>query len=377
MHSRFNNSTGVVHSPPFNDHAFLTGDEMIGRLFALFSLCCFLFAQAAVSVAAEYKIIDLGTFGGSRSSAQAINDNGQIIVSSETSDRYRNTYLWHDEQVMVINSPEGAYNCLGKINNNGQVVGTYNLHPYWVGFIWQNGTMTHLNPFGGEASVACSLNNGGQIAGYATASTDYYFHACTWQNGIITMLGSLGGSSSGAYDINNNGQVVGTAETSNSASHAALWQNGNVTDLGTLPGHNYSEALSINDNGWVVGRSSLFGDTTRAFLWKNGTMTELDTSGSSGSIAYDINNSGQVVGASGDNAVLWQNGSMINLSTLGGRWSTASGINNSGWIVGTSSDADDNPHAVLWVPVPEPSSILTFLCGIAGMGNMIWRPKSV
>ena len=47
----------------------------------------------------------------------------------------------------------------------------------------------------------------------------------------------------------------------------------------------------------------------------------------------------------------------------------ANGTNDNGWIVGYSTDALGFEHAVLWMPVPEPSSILALLCGIGGMGG--------
>ena len=77
-----------------------------------------------------------------------------------------------------------------------------------------------------------------------------------------------------------------------------------ITDLGTLPGSTSSIATAINNSGQVVGNS---GD--HAFLWQNGVMTDLGTlPGSTSSTATAINNSGQVVGNSGNHAFFWDNG---------------------------------------------------------------------
>jgi len=124
-----------------------------------------------------------------------------------------------------------------------------------------------------------------------------------------------------------------------------------ITDLGNLGGD--SVAYAINNEGQVVGYSYTAAFQPHAFLWQNGTMTDLGTLvGGTQSVADDINNEGQVVGysetAAGEqHAFLWQNGSMTDLGTLGGSSSSARGINDQGQVVGVSSTAT-NGHAFLW-----------------------------
>lgn len=52
-------------------------------------------------------------------------------------------------------------------------------------------------------------------------------------------------------------------------------------------------------------------------------------------------------------------------------------LNNTGWVPPAWYDDYSLGLKVLGTPVPEPSSIIALLCGISGIGGMIWRRKSI
>ena len=175
---------------------------------------------------------------------------------------------------------------------------------------------------------------------------------------------------SGPFAINDAGQVVGGFETSPHSwvFHPFLWadSNGNgqadpceIIDLGTIGDDSYNIAYAINNSGQVVGLSG-----ECAFLWEDsndngqsdpGEMIDLGTLAGEYTEADAINNSGQVVGSSGNLAFLWEDangngqsdpGEIIDLGTLGGSWRRARGINDFGQVVGSS--ASTFRRAFLW-----------------------------
>src|SRR5437667_90547 len=122
----------------------------------------------------------------------------------------------------------------------------------------------------------------------------------------------------------------------------AFAQTYTITDLGTLGGNgNYSVAYCINGSGQVSGASSAPSNqmSDPAFLYSNGQMTDIGTLGGDTSNAYGINNLGVIAGysynASGNFlGFIYQNGTMTPIGTLGGSWSIAYAINDQNQIAG-------------------------------------------
>jgi probable HAF family extracellular repeat protein len=215
-----------------------------------------------------------------------------------------------------------------------------------------NGQFTEIT----NSTWANQINNYGQVVG-RYLSQNWIDNAYLWENGQRTELGYNGGISSTALDINDAGQIVGKFNLASDKFNPFLWENGTMIDLGTL-GFN-GGAQAINNQGQVVGYSGLRVGITHAFIWdKNNLMQDLGTLSPDykDSIAYDINDAGQAVGASSSStlqqvhATLWSNGQVINLGTLGGNQGTAVAINNKGQVVGYDTTTGDGGliHPFIW-----------------------------
>ncbi len=119
-------------------------------------------------------------------------------------------------------------------------------------------------------SQALSINDSGQIVGNAHAPGGMfgpilgYYRATLFDpsgDGNNIDLGTLGGDSSEALSINELGQIAGWAENSSDDRRATLFDpigNGNNIDLNTLidpaSGWILEYAYCINNSGWIVGQ---------------------------------------------------------------------------------------------------------------------------
>jgi probable HAF family extracellular repeat protein len=380
-----------------------------------------LFAALAIAQTPSYTLTDLGPTGNPFSEPNYVNNNGFVAGLATVTGGAQHAMLWYEGISGDIGVPGlgGPNSGAGGVNESGQAMGgaetsskdpnNENFCGYGTGlqcvvFLWQNGVITQLPTLGGVNAGWGSINNLGEVAGYAENKNrdpkcpsgialngsgpqvlDY--EAVIWGPGKnqIRELHPFPGDTVGvAFWINDKGQAVGMSGTCANtqlpgpaaSAHAVLWENGSVTDLGNLGGTANpallgvgNAALAINNRGQVVGTSALPGNTTHhAFLWTGETgMRDLGTlPGDIVSAGLGINNRGDVIGNSisppglptgNPHPFLWQDGVMADLNTLIPADSplqllTAFSINDRGQIAGIGVTSGGDVHAYLMTPEP-------------------------
>ncbi|HTS28409.1 MAG TPA: hypothetical protein VMH81_21195 [Bryobacteraceae bacterium] len=366
------------------------------------------FAALAIAQQPQYSVTDLGTFGGSFGVAYSVSNEGRVAGAANMPDGTQRGFL------SGIGSTKYDLGTLGGPNSNmgglnasnvmalfaetskkdplGQDFCGYGTNLICLPAIW-NGALTPLPTLGGNNGIAFAINDAGQATGVTENSTKdstcsqahqaLDFEAVLWgpNPGQVQSLPPLPGDTVGfALALNSSGQVAGASGTCANtvvvpfalAPHAVLWDHGTPISLGNLGGAMVAVAAGINDAGQVDGAADLPseipgfpGVQVHGFVWTQSTgMQDIGTVGSDfSSLPEQINNKGQMVGASCDDmgncrAFLWQNKVMVDLNSLIPAnsplylmWAFA--INEEGVIAGMAVDAGTGDvHAFRATPNP-------------------------
>ncbi|WP_192809631.1 hypothetical protein [Actinomadura rudentiformis] len=306
-------------------------------------------AEPVAAKPARFAIRELPMEGATTSSAQAINEVGQVVGSAQPNgqairwDRSGNGYT-----ATVL--AQGAAPV--EINDRGQVLGRHQGNPA----LWnRRGEITQLTAWGPGGGT--DLNDRGQALVYLEMML-FPFRAGVWNGGSFTEISEPGKSAAVGRAINNRGQVTGAYLSMTGpepTEFGFVWDKGTMTRI-LGPGDRMAFTVDINDRGQVVGWTSDTEERSFVFIWKRGRMTELAALGP----AFDfpawhrsINDRGQFIALSGPTyremrPVMWDRGRLIDLGTLGGAKASVTAINNRGQVVGWSETADGEEHAFLW-----------------------------
>ena len=185
-----------------------------------------------------------GADGDLNAGAVAINNAGLIVGYSPSGNGSpaRHAVVWnaarnvHDIGTLGgTNSTAIDVNASGAVIGSSQIAGDAATHF----FLWKSGAgMIDLNTIiTPTITSVVEINDAGQITGTFT-TTSGASHAFLYTPGAaLRDLGTLGGSTTTPTGLNNAGQVVGSSTTADGATHAFLWTpSKGISDITALTG---------------------------------------------------------------------------------------------------------------------------------------------
>jgi len=341
----------------------------------------FLLAAAVTSIQADAQSLeDLGTLGGSSSSASGVSADGSVVVGNayNASGDYR-AFRWTDAGGLEnLGTFGGLYSYADAVSADGFIVvgEATNASNQVRAFRWTAaGGMQNLGTLpGGDYSSANAVSaDGSVVVGSSNSAVGPDQRAFRWTGaGGMQNLGTLpGGVYSTAVAVSADGFiVVGQATNASGVERAFRWTSGIMTDLGILPGGVYSYAIAVSADGFiVVGDADIASNQVRAFRWTAaGGMQNLGTLGGLDSTAVAVSADGSVVVGDATNAsnqgraFRWTAaGGMQNLGTFGGDYSEVYAVSADGSVVvGSADNASGVERAFRWTATGGLENLGTF-----------------
>jgi probable HAF family extracellular repeat protein len=183
-------------------------------------------------------------------------------------------FYYRDFRVEDLGAFGGEDGVVVAVNDRGSLAGFFSSEPHadyaeHRSFLFTRGKLVPIGSLGGLLTTARDLNNRDEVVGDGDAG-DGEHHAFLFARGTLRDLGTLaGGQQSAAYAINERGDIVGFSEGPDASARAVLVTAGVMRDLnGLIPsgsGWVLTEARDINEAGRIVGTGWLNGEQ-RGFL---------------------------------------------------------------------------------------------------------------
>jgi probable HAF family extracellular repeat protein len=167
-------------------------------------------------------VTDLGSLGGTRTWAVAINERGMVLGWSDDAAGTPHPFLWHGGRMTDLTPGSTSWtNDVRDINESGDVAGSVDGTPT----LWRRGVRTDLLP--GRYGGATAINNRGDVAGvtWDPASPDVIRTPFRWRKGTVIDFGVLFPGLVGTWvnAIDERGRLIGISLAEGGATHVVVW----------------------------------------------------------------------------------------------------------------------------------------------------------
>jgi probable HAF family extracellular repeat protein len=240
----------------------------------------------------QYAVENLGTFGGVVPTVSGINASGEVIGNVNVGGLSKALRYVDGHWAVVPGLETVFYSAAFGINSHGDIAGFLINGSFEIrAFRYRDGfPIDEIAPLpGGTQSFAFAINDSGEIVGYSDTPTSMQVAFRALPPAAPVQVPSLNGTSL-ACGLNNAGQVAGWSFTpGDGAQHAIRVDVGlPATDIVPFDGAaGTSMACAIDGDGTVGGKSTTLGGQLHAFKY-NGSLHDLDTFGSTESNVESI-----------------------------------------------------------------------------------------
>src|SRR6267378_5707849 len=168
----------------------------------------------------------------------------------------RHGFIVVNDVLTTIDYPGSTRTSIVQMNDRGQAVGIGRVPsegpttPY--GFVWKDGVFTDVSFPGAFATGLDGLNEQGDVCGFTTDEAGGLTHAMMRLNGVFSHVEPPGAIDSLALSINDRGQAAGWYDDAQGNIHGFLYYQGVFTTI-DVPGSLGSEVTSIDNNGLISG----------------------------------------------------------------------------------------------------------------------------
>ena len=266
-----------------------------------------------------------------------INNNGEVVGTYIDSSGIHRGFLLNNGAFTSITFPPAAvWTRANGINKNGDIVGEYsltdpkgdaNVH----GYLLRGGSFFSFDFPGAAATLPEGIDTNGDIVGWYTTNAgsnsngqgSSNTHGFLMSNGEFTSIDFPDATSTQAWKINDHAEILGKYMTSTDDKWHLFYRlgGGSLIPIADFPGAaetapgTYAHIGGLNLQGDIA---SVFCSSTpcqnifnfsvdasvHSFLLSGGTYTSFDPPNAVGSIAFGINDTGNIVGTFRDSSGL-------------------------------------------------------------------------